>query len=767
MLCGAAAILLSSCGGGTVSPASTADASQQVGDAGAEKEAASPDASDPRAAGRALEAGDPEEARELLGDVTASTGTRYLGAMIALDLGEHDEAIRLLRGLKGFDPALEGGRRRMIVDALARAGRESEAADEIAVFLSGQEDLGGGERRKLERRMGDLLLLSGRPEEAVEAYGRALKGAKGKAADSISLEMARAMLKAKGEGRREEALGILSRLAGQGASKGAMTGAMDILEDLGEVPEWTDAQRMERSVALMERKAWDAALETLGPLLEGEGKNVEEAAWFEARILFKRRRHYREAIEALEPIVAGGRAHSLEALFLKARALSRLDRDEEAIRLYRSFAKKTKAIGRSGEARFLACRLEFYLGKHKEALVNLQKLVGNGKQKRAPRSGLGPSRVRDAHFLAGISALLAGKPVVAQPHLEAASKGSSSVEAIERNEYWYAVARMNARNKNGSEMLEDICEKDPSGWYSLQAARRLEEAGYGRVKCAAVNAGGPDEADGGAPDAGADEELVPLEEISGTAAFLAEIGLFREAARFLREAEKAGAGEEADTRDWIGHYVALDAPQHAIRRAARGLGWPPAPEDRWKAEAAYPTPYEDLVRRQEEKHGLPRDLIYAIARKESLFDPHAVSWVGALGMMQMMPHTYETNRKRAGLEPLKEGQIPGPRDSIEAAACELEHLLELFDGQLPLAIMAYNGGSAAVKRWLERSGDLPMDVFVEKAGFAQTRNYVRRVTKSLVRYRTLYGGEPVDIPATAKRPAKDQPDAGAKDAGAE
>jgi soluble lytic murein transglycosylase len=129
-------------------------------------------------------------------------------------------------------------------------------------------------------------------------------------------------------------------------------------------------------------------------------------------------------------------------------------------------------------------------------------------------------------------------------------------------------------------------------------------------------------------------------------------------------------------------------------------------------------------------------------------------------MMQMMPMTYEANRKRAGLPPLVDGEIPGPQPSIRAAGHELAFLLEKFDGSLPLAIMAYNGGAAAVSRWIERSGGAPLDVFVEKGGFAQTRNYVRRVYRNLLRYRQLYDLPLPELPRAVERPATSSADAG-------
>jgi len=74
--------------------------------------------------------------------------------------------------------------------------------------------------------------------------------------------------------------------------------------------------------------------------------------------------------------------------------------------------------------------------------------------------------------------------------------------------------------------------------------------------------------------------------------------------------------------------------------------------------------------------------------------------------------------------------------------------------------MAYNGGAAAVTRWLDRSGGLPLDVFVEKGGFAQTRNYVRRVYKNLIRYSLLAGDPLPEIPRTAGSARAGSADAG-------
>ncbi|MFO8072529.1 MAG: transglycosylase SLT domain-containing protein [Polyangia bacterium] len=713
-------------------------------------------------AGRALEAGDASRAAALLPDDDRPE-IRWLAARIAAELGRWDEAIDLLRGLEGAREDLEPRRRRALCRALGEASRYEQALIESERLL---DAVGGSEvadrARWLELRA-EWLGRLGREEQKLEALeaARDAAGSDGRR-DRLGVELARERIEA---GLEKEAREALEEIAAETSSASAMRDAEKLLEEIGAAPEWKPRQRLERARRLADLRAWDEAEELLEPLLDESGRLGEEARWERARLLFRRRRHYAEAVEALREIIDRGSAHADEARFLHARALSRLDRDAEAIEAYRDFARKTSRPARADYARFLAGRLEYFLGRHADALATFEKLAGRPKAsgERVPRKEkLAPGRARDAHFLAGMSALLDGRPLRAAPHFGAASDGSSSRAAIERNRYWLAVARVEAVEEKGYEGLRAVCEDDATSWYAQHARCRLEEAGEPLGAC------GTDPPDAGAPievvdagDAGAPGALALVERLAPLAGFFARVGLYRDAAGELRRVESEGE-VEADEREWIAAYLHVDAPHRAVRRAYRGLRWPPERDDLWRARAAYPEPFARLVSRVESRHELPRHLVHAIARKESLFEPHAVSPVGALGMMQMMPHTYERNRKKAGLPPRERGEIPGPEASIRAAAYELEALLERFGGSLPLAVMGYNAGPGAVSRWLERSGDLPMDVFVEKASFTQTRNYVRRVYRILCRYHWLAGEEPPRIPRVAARPkaGEDAADAG-------
>ncbi|MDJ0762912.1 MAG: transglycosylase SLT domain-containing protein [Myxococcota bacterium] len=689
-------------------------------------------------AGKALEAGDVDQAAERIAPAPVSPEARLIRARIAAVQGDNETAIRLYHQLTDAVPAFEMQRIIELSRALDAAGRHGEAASQIEGIIVSHSELPTSEHRSLLKKAALLWEKAGDRDQAIKRLEQALKDAPdGREKERLHLALGRLLLKAN---NRTRARKLLTPLAQKGRQAAIMTRAYQSLKKAGLAPRLSGQERLDRARHFFQLRAWEAASAAVAPLVSDKNREIRDDAQFlNARILFKKRRHYQEAVAALGPIATGRSIHSDDAQFLMARALSRLDRDAEAIAAYRKYARKTKKPGRAAEARFIAARLAFYLGRHGDALGAMEGLVGNGKKKKA-RSDLDANQRRTAHFLAGMSALLAGRFGRAVPHFTAASKGTENAEVLARNRYWLAVAEARVSPGKGRAAFEQICADDPTSWYARFSARRLEDMSVGIGPCEVSRVA----------VASQPYSPLPLDNVSALAGFLARAGLFREAANALRRQEKTDHAS-APTRDWVYHYLQLEAPYYALRLAKRAFSWPPDAGDGWRAKAAYPTPYKGLVAVVEKQRQLPPGLIYAVARKESLFDPNAVSSAGALGMMQMMPHTYEVNRKRAGLPRRKNGEVPGPDASIRAAGFELESLLKTFDNSLPLALMAYNGGSRAVKRWLERSGDLPLDVFVEKAGFVQTRNYVKRVYQNLIRYRLLAGEPLPDLPKMANR----------------
>jgi soluble lytic murein transglycosylase len=635
---------------------------------------------------------------------------------------------------------------------LAAAGQPDVGLSILEAWVTRTPSLPKAVLSSLVEAKAELLLGAAKPKEAAKAFQTASSLATGSAARERLLLGA---AKAARDGAEADLCESLAAPLSASATKAAlMEEARRLLVQIGRPPKWTMQQRLERTRLLIDRRAFEPAIVELTALAEVKNDVLSmEAKWLLALAQYNRRGHYAKALAALRPFSEEKGPRADEASFLMASALSRLNRDEEAIPAFKTLARELarKDPSRSAECLYFAGRLEHYLGRHKAATATLARAFA----KNPAASKLSATDRREALFLAGLSSLLSGSPKPAVTFFEQSAIGSESSEVSARGKYWAAVATHELGPEKGLATLEEVCRRDPTSWYGALAAGRLAEAGGKSGGCTPV----PVLKAQDRPSAS-----VPLAKLSDAAAFLYEAGFSRQAASALRAAEESSAGKSGDA-DWIYYYNLLDAPSYAIRRATSSLRWPPTENQLALARAAYPRPFAELVQQVEDLHGLPKDLIYAIARKESSFDPAAVSSVGAMGLMQMMPATYEKNRKRASLPPLESAQLPTPESSIRASAYELAELLERLDGQLPLAIMAYNAGPGAVLHWLERSGDQPLDVFVEQAGFAQTRNYVRRTYENLARYRLLEGAQPPPLPKVARRIRAKSGDGGVQDPG--
>ena len=138
--------------------------------------------------------------------------------------------------------------------------------------------------------------------------------------------------------------------------------------------------------------------------------------------------------------------------------------------------------------------------------------------------------------------------------------------------------------------------------------------------------------------------------------------------------------------------------------------------------------------------GIPAELILAVMREESAFDPIAVSRAGALGLMQLMPATARWIARERGWRDEHCGELRDPACNVAMGSRYLTYLLDRFDGSLVAALAAYNGGEGRLSRWRKQfdpAGD-PM-VAMELIGPRETRLYAAKVLESLWFYHSSAG----------------------------
>jgi soluble lytic murein transglycosylase len=133
-------------------------------------------------------------------------------------------------------------------------------------------------------------------------------------------------------------------------------------------------------------------------------------------------------------------------------------------------------------------------------------------------------------------------------------------------------------------------------------------------------------------------------------------------------------------------------------------------------------------------------LAAAIIREESQYDEKAVSVVGAVGLMQLMPVTANAVAQRYGFPTVGREELFDQETNIRLGVRYLGQLLEQYGGNLAHAVAAYNAGPIAVNSWIAVHRGREQDEFVELIPYQETRLYVKRVLRSYGEYRRLHNG---------------------------
>ncbi len=165
---------------------------------------------------------------------------------------------------------------------------------------------------------------------------------------------------------------------------------------------------------------------------------------------------------------------------------------------------------------------------------------------------------------------------------------------------------------------------------------------------------------------------------------------------------KAARSAAAEVSQYLGRESAKSANARIVAANFGGM-----------AASATSTDIGSAIEQAAARHNVDPNLVRAVVKVESNFNPNAVSRKGAMGLMQLMPATARQLNVKNPFD---------PEQNVDAGVRHLKQLLESYGGDIKLTLAAYNAGAGAVAR----SSGVPH--------YAETQNYVRRITN------LYYGG---------------------------
>ncbi len=445
----------------------------------------------------------------------------------------------------------------------------------------------------------------------------------------------------------------------------------------------------DRAEALFIARAYGLAEPACEEVLRrGTAEDRQRAQLRLATIRMRLRERYAEALPLLKAAVKGPDARMAQhARYRRGLVLGQLERWDEAIAVMR-----TVRGGYTTRAAYQVGRLMHQAGRYDEAIAAHERFMK--RKLRDPgkyRWFLGWSHFRKGDYA---GARRVWKRLVPSPNLLVGAKAL----------YWTARShRLEGNEARARRTLALLLSRAPLSYYGL----------LGRVLA------------GGDVVATMPHTLEPRRPT------------LDRATRVLVEAgfpELARAPVETAGREW-----------RALPLATRRLPWEEGLAEREVADvaAAYRTPHLDLAQAAGGLHGVSPWWLLPHMLQESRFRTRARSHAGALGPMQVLPRTGLRIAARIAFPDgdFLPAQLYAPGVALRHAAWYLAALRDEFEGDLPMAIAAYNGGPRRVAEHLRRHQAVPYDVMMEEIGAHETRNYARKVADHIVRYASLYAGD--------------------------
>jgi len=632
---------------------------------------------------------------------------------IALAAGQHEQAVGALKGLEQQLPLLRDEVRRWVAEAAAQAGPYEEAAEILASsarvrdrVLAAQAYERAGKPKTARKLIDRAVRSAGQARrKAVEARARAARARLVEKTGKGTVALLDWLWIAKHQPALPEARQALAAIP-------RLNGRLSLADELNVLTRSTNSENLDETLLQLDARA---------RAHKGQPGLIAMAR---AKALYFGRR-YPEAVAAFDAAVTVvAPVYRPEALYYAGRSSARAGDVAAALDRYQRTRRGYAKSGWAERAAFRHADLLLQVGRFAEAAKSFRDYLGHYGKSHAAR------KARRGRALALLSS---GHPKSAKALLVALQKDAPSRRDRAMLRQLEGLAALRADDRKGAVRIWlELASEQPLTWPAMAARARLLEIGHEP----------PPRMPGGDP-AAARALAVALPE---GPALLHSLGLDADAEQKLRREEQKAAKlyPDRESEALCAMYGLLSCAGRRQRIGARAVDYQtlmqaPRPDSRWAWDCVYPAPYPELVRREQERHGVPAGLVHAVMRQESAFRPDAVSPVGAKGLMQLMPKTARLAAAEQSLD-IDLAALDRPELNVRLGTYYLGKLLRMSQGSLPVAVASYNAGPHAVMRWLRGETDRQADLWVARIPYRETRRYVARVLTNLARYQYLSGG---------------------------
>ena len=493
------------------------------------------------------------------------------------------------------------------------------------------------------------------------------------------------------------------------------------------------ADRFTRAQAFLGQAFHAEAIEELKKFLAADPHSPRRAdAKLKLGIAQVRLKQYDQARETFRALAKEGGLESHEATVWLARVYLRQSQGDKLLEMARVLPSTSLSAEQKGQ-------ITMFVGMWLEDQKQFDEAIA--KYSHVAKQGEPASQRAEGHWRVGWVYYRTGRYREAGESLRTLAEQHDS-EFEPQALYWMGRAAEQQQQVDSLEQYKKLCQRHRFSYYCQLARERMKPSPIPDAPLEVTVASVEPLKDGETPAPVASRAEIAQQTAYRRAIELKTLGLDADAAhevavlteRYSREPDSLVA--LSTMLNEVGAYhQALRLARARFRDQLERTGGTFAPS-LWSV--AYPTGLLPTIKLQGAK-GVDPYLIAAIIREESQYDVKAVSRVGAIGLMQVMPATANNVAQRVGLPAVGREDLFDQETNIRIGVRYVEQLLEQFSGNLVYTIASYNAGPLAVGNWIAQYRGQGQDEFVELIPYQETRQYVKRVLRSYREYVRLGG----------------------------